>query len=113
MVDPIAAAGQHRRMVKSRPPGSRAGKTFSLELAPELKAALQAEADRRGIAAGELVRRVLTETIPGAPGAPVAGAAAPSTPPADPRALQRLLERFEAAVGRLEALERKRSHGRL
>ncbi len=88
-------------MPKPRPPGSRQGRTLTLELPETLKAAVEAAAAAQGLTVAEWTRRTL------------AAAVAPEAQPPGPLQLQALAERLEAIARRLEAMEGRKRRGML
>jgi hypothetical protein len=79
-------------MPKPRPPGSRRGRTLTVELPADLKAAIEAAATAQGQTLAEWTRQAL------------AAAVAPDAQPPGPLQLQALAQRLEAIAARLEAL---------
>ena len=80
-------------MPKPRPPGSRRGRTLTVELPATLKAAIEAAAAAQGLPLAEWTRRTL------------AAAVDPAAQPPGPLQLQALAERLETVAARLEALQ--------
>jgi hypothetical protein len=84
-------------MPSPRPPGSRRGRTLTVELPEALKASIEAAAEARGQTLAEWTRQTL------------AAAVAPDAQPPGPLQLHALAERLEGIARRLEAIEgRKR-----
>ena len=79
--------------MKPRPPGSRRGRTLTLELPPELKAAIEAAAAAAGLTVAEWSRQALAVAAGG-----------PAAVPPSPAELQTLAQRLEGVADRLESL---------
>jgi hypothetical protein len=85
--------------MKPRPPGSRRGRTLTVELPEALKAGIEAAAEAQGLTVAEWTRRTL------------AAAVNPEASPPGPLQLQALAERLEGITRRLEALEPRKRRG--